>query len=93
MEYIITFPNTNSAIKSEQCLLAVNLHVGVMPLPSQIRAGCGICLRLPPEEIGHALTILSEKTIVDTGLYMRVEHDNAYVYREVTDRSNLSGYC
>ena len=90
MEYIITFNNTNSAIKSEQLLLAEGLHVGVMPLPSQIRAGCGICLRLTPEEIGVALRILDKNNIGDTGLFSRTALDNSYIYSEVTDRSKIS---
>lgn len=87
MEYIITFANTNAAIKSEQLLLAAHLHVGVMPLPSQIRAGCGICLRLSPEEIEAALRILADQSIGQTGLYSRVEKDNQYVYSDVTRRN------
>ena len=44
MEYVLTFKNTNFAIKSEQYLLVKKLHVSVIPLPSDISAGCGICL-------------------------------------------------
>jgi len=90
MEYIITFNNTNSAIKAEQLLLAENLHVGVMPLPSQIRAGCGICLRLTSEEIGVALRILDKNSIRETDLFSRTAFDNNFIYSEVTDRSNIS---
>lgn len=89
MEYILTFKNTNSAIKSEQFLLAEKLHVTVMPLPSQIRAGCGISLRLTAEEIGTAVRVLSEKGIEETGLYSRKEVDGKYIYGEMTDRSAL----
>jgi hypothetical protein len=89
MEYIITFKNTNSAIKSEQALLAEKLHVSVMPLPSQIRAGCGICLRLPPDEIRPAVDILTDNLIGDAGLFMRTGTDHKWIYSEVTDRSAL----
>jgi hypothetical protein len=85
MEYIVTFPNTNSAIKSEQLLIARSLHVSVMPLPGQIRAGCGICLRLRPDETGRALELLAESGIGETGVYMRTEQDGAYTYSQAKD--------
>lgn len=78
MDYIITFSNTNAAIKAERYLMAEHLQVRVMPLPSQIKAGCGICLRLPEKEIGCALKILSEHQIGGTGLYTR--KDNELIY-------------
>lgn len=89
MEYVITFKNTNCAIKSEQFLLAEKLRVSVMPLPSQIRAGCGICLRIKPEEIGAALRFLNQNNMTETGLYLRTEIDGRYVYDEAADRSAL----
>lgn len=84
MEYIITFKNTNWAIKSEHYLLEENLQVKVMPLPTQISAGCGICLRIPAAEIQTALDLLSAKKVEDVGLYTRVEKDRGYSYSEVT---------
>ena len=63
MEYVLTFKNTNFAIKSEQYLLMKNLHVSVIPLPSDISAGCGICLRLSDDEIETAVSILRENGI------------------------------
>jgi hypothetical protein len=89
MEYVITFKNTNHAIKSEQYLLREKLHATVMPLPAQVRAGCGICLRLPPEEIRKALGVLTENNVAETNLYSRTEIDHQWVYSEVTDRSVL----
>lgn len=89
MEFVITFKNTNNAIKSEQYLLAEKLRVSVMPLPSQIQAGCGICLRIKPEEIDAALRILDQNDMKETGLYLRTEIDGRYVYDEAADRSAL----
>ena len=89
MEYIITFKSTNFAIKSEQCLLEQKLHVSVLPLPSKIHAGCGICLRLMPDEIKAALKTLNEVHIDEIGLYSRVLDNNHYIYTEVSDRSAL----
>ena len=89
MEYIITFSNTNAAVKAEHCLLAAGLAVGVMPLPGQIRAGCGICLRLSPGELGAALRVLDRNSIGGTGLHTRTPAENGYRYTEVTDRSQI----
>ncbi|SHN73333.1 Protein of unknown function [Desulfitobacterium chlororespirans DSM 11544] len=86
MEYIITFKNTNWAIKSEQYLLAEKLQVKVMPLPAQISAGCGICLRIPAAEMETALDILTARQVEGVGLYTRVEADRGYRYSEITQR-------
>ena len=80
MEYIITFKNTNFAIKAEHCLLASGLHVGVLPLPTQISAGCGISLRLSPDDIKAALYVLAEENINELGLYSRVSENGQYTY-------------
>ena len=87
MEYILTFKNTNFAVKSEQFLLEQKLRVGVLPLPPQIRAGCGICLRIRPDEIRQALEILKEKGIDETGLFSRETDGNNYIYKKIIDRS------
>lgn len=63
MEYVITFKNTNHAIKGERLLLDDNVKVNVMPLPSQIRAGCGICLRVSENDIPEAEQFLKDKDI------------------------------
>lgn len=86
MEYIITFASTNFAIKAEQCLLGQGLHVTVLPLPSQIRAGCGICLRVPKEALRPALQALAEQAIADAGIYERALDDRNAAYREVNKR-------
>ena len=80
MEYIITFNNTNKAIKAEQCLLSQNIFAGVLPLPSQISAGCGICLRIRVEDVKSALGIIEDNNINEIGLYSRVSEANGFVY-------------
>jgi len=85
MEYIITFKNTNFAIKAEKCLLEQGLHVGVLPLPSQISAGCGICLRMPQGEIKSAIKVLTDKNISEIGLYSRMPENGRHLYSEVKD--------
>lgn len=89
MEYVFTFKNTNFAIKAEQLFLAEGLHVTVMPLPSQIKAGCGICLRIRPEEIRTALEVLERNPFEETGLYLKKNADQKISYSEILDRNAL----
>lgn len=46
MAYILTFANTHAAIFAEKALLQAGYPAGVMPVPSGIKAGCGIALRV-----------------------------------------------
>ncbi|MCL2170863.1 MAG: DUF3343 domain-containing protein [Defluviitaleaceae bacterium] len=63
MEFIIAFETTNCAIFAEDILLAAGLRPKVMPLPPEIRAGCGIALRLSSNEIDSAKDILTKNGI------------------------------
>mgnify|MGYP000085477160 CR=1 FL=1 len=89
MEYVLSFKSTNTAIQSERYLLDNQLRVTVMPLPPQIQAGCGICLRIRPEEIGRADQIILDKKVEGTRLYEREKMDGQYIYREITERDAL----
>ena len=89
MEYIITFKNTNNAIKAEQGLLKKELKVGVLPLPSQISAGCGISLRISPDEIKPALVALADMNIVEIGLFLRKNENGQLVYTEIKDEERM----
>jgi hypothetical protein len=60
-----------------------------MPLPSKIRAGCGICLRIIPEEIKAALKTLAKMNIEEIGLYSRRPDNNRYIYAEASAASAL----
>jgi hypothetical protein len=65
MEYILTFNSTNQAIKAERLLLAAHLAVTVIPLPPQIRAGCGISLRISPSELDTAVRLVRDGHITE----------------------------
>lgn len=77
MEYVLTFQNTHFAVMSEQYLLANNLQVTCIPLPSELSAGCGISLRLNEAEIEAAVRVLREKGI-GFALYARSEGETTY---------------
>ncbi|HHV41305.1 MAG TPA: DUF3343 domain-containing protein [Clostridiaceae bacterium] len=71
MEYIITFANTNNAIKAESCLLNNEIQVSVLPLPPSIKAGCGICLRLKEDDLRLATQLLESCGIKNNGIYFK----------------------
>lgn len=70
-ELVLTFDTTQHAIAAEAALLAGGLAVHVMPLPSDIRAGCGLCLGIPPETYAQATALLARAGIPTGGAYTR----------------------
>lgn len=80
MEAVFTFHNTHHAIRGEQALLAGEIQVKVMPLPSQLGAGCGLCLRVPETELPRAREILAEADIEPQGLYWKRLENGRTVY-------------
>lgn len=81
MSYILTFANTHAAIFAEKALLQAEYSVGVMPLPSSIKAGCGIALRVVDYIMSNAL--LKENNIVVSAVYHVQEKSHGSVYSEV----------
>ena len=86
-DFIITFQNTNYAMKAEKLLLDGDIRVGVLPLPSQISAGCGICLRLYMPELKSALSILGGGNAGKISVYSRTPENNRYIYSELRELS------
>ena len=91
MEYIFTFSGTNLAIKAEHIILAQNIHVNVMPLPSEIRAGCGICLKIKKHDIKKALNLFSEADIKAFELFEQTSHSNQTKYNKVDNITAVMG--
>ncbi|HZK54984.1 MAG TPA: DUF3343 domain-containing protein [Desulfosporosinus sp.] len=81
MSYILTFANTHEAIFAEKALLQAGYQVGVMPIPSGIKAGCGIALRVVNYIVSIAL--LKENNLVVSGVYQASENLQGTVYDEV----------
>lgn len=71
MEIIFTFSGANYAIWAEQALLGENIPVKVMPLPPEIGAGCGLCLRVAPEDAQKAIGVFAGKTIPAERIFKR----------------------
>jgi len=81
VSYILTFANTHGAIFAEKTLLQAGYSVGVMPLPSGIKAGCGIALRVADHLVAKAL--LQENNIVVAAVYQASLNSPDTVYSEV----------
>lgn len=79
-ELLLAFPSTSCAILAEKLLLSQNLLVTVMPLPASIKAGCGICLRLPPEELALATDTLDEQKDCFYSIYKKTAQNGSFVY-------------
>jgi selenide,water dikinase len=87
MEYILTFKNTNYAIKAEQCLLEAKLRVSALSLPPQIRAGCGICLRVNSNIIKQAIETLAGENIDSAEVFLKTSENGKSVYAKVRSES------
>lgn len=70
-EIVITFDATTEAIRAEKLLVQAGLCPLVMPLPSQIKAGCGLCLRVRPEALQAAKNTLAEGQARWAGWFLR----------------------
>lgn len=62
-EIIFTFSSTHTVIAAESALLKEGVPVKVRPLPSAIRAGCGLTLCVSLEEFSRARSVLSERSL------------------------------
>lgn len=67
-EIVIAFEGTTDAIRAEQRLIEAGLRPRAMPLPSRLRAGCGICLRVDIGELARAKECLGA---LASGWYIR----------------------
>lgn len=83
-EFMITFPNTHSAIRGEQALLRGEVGSSVMPMPSSVVAGCGICLRVTGAEIQQARVLLTEAGVLPDGCYRIERQDGCARYVPVS---------
>lgn len=71
--YVLTFYNTQGAIKAEQELKKLNIPVTIMPTPTQITRSCGISLRFDYEQIDKIKILMNEKTIDVNKILLREE--------------------
>lgn len=70
-EVVLAFDAATEAIRAEKLLAQAGLCPLVMPLPSQIKAGCGICLRIRPEALQDAKAALAAGQARCAGWFLR----------------------
>lgn len=73
MDILLTFSTTRHAIAAEHLLLGAGENVRVMPLPGDIAAGCGICLRVPLERRREAAAALEMGGVPALETYLRLD--------------------
>lgn len=83
MEAVLTFRNTHGAVNGERVLLEGGLAVRVMPLPTCLGAGCGLCLRVDGTDLEQALQILAESKIEVQGLFWKERLGRRTEYRPI----------
>lgn len=80
MEFIITFATTSQAIRAERLLMDAKFKIRVMPLPAQINVGCGVCLRVSPEEIDQAIQLLHDHRIGEIEVFRKTRENKRTHY-------------
>ena len=62
-KFIITFPSTTQAMAMETYCQSNNVPGRLIPVPTQISAGCGLCWCAEPDDEGSCRAALSEGKI------------------------------
>lgn len=87
--YIFTFASSHAALACEKACDELNEHAGLIPVPSGIRAGCGMGLLLYRKSDDEAVAfahLLHEKACVATqleGVYAKEDNPSQAAYRSI----------
>ncbi len=60
---LITFATTTQAMAFEEFCMKNNLEGRLIPVPGEVRAGCGLAWRSMPEEKENLMTVTKEHQI------------------------------
>lgn len=82
-EIVFTFLTTYNAICGERALLDAGLAARVMPRPSALGQGCGICLRVDEADGKRAEAALASAGVAVEGVYMKFRDGRRMEYRKV----------
>ena len=69
MEIVYTFSSTHAVIAAEANILSAKIKAKVRPIPTVIRAGCGLMLCIALEDKTQADQILASKNIPVEAVY------------------------
>lgn len=62
---VILFDSTSYVIKTEKKILAKsNLKIRIIPIPKNLSANCGICIRFNANDEEKIMTILKDENII-----------------------------
>lgn len=72
MEYfIITFPNTHSAMACEEKLRNNKINIIVIPTPTSITRSCGIAIRFKSEDYVSIIEIIKKEDLVFKNIFKK----------------------
>ena len=83
MEAVFTFHSTHESLAGEQALIGGGIKVRVMALPSNLGAGCGLCLRIDDGDLDLSGRLMAEAGLQPEGIYLKEIKDGATTYRPV----------
>lgn len=82
-ETVFTFSTTHNAINGEKALLSAGVGARVMPRPSALGQGCGICLRVDDADRERAVAALDAAGVVVEALFAKIRHPDRTEYRKL----------
>lgn len=68
--WLIPFNSTQQAIRAEQVALRENIRASLIPIPREIKADCGLALRLALADKDRAVAVLQESNVPVESLYL-----------------------
>ena len=77
--YIITFPNTHSAIQAEKLLEKSLLSFLIMPVPRAISSGCGLAIKTSPDHYDEVTAVLEAGGVSIQGAYAADKRVGSFV--------------
>ena len=66
---LITFKNTHDAMKAEKCINEKIEALRLIPIPSEISAGCGLSLKMDAEYLHEAKIELAKAELSFSNIY------------------------
>lgn len=69
--YIITFPNTHSAMACEEKLRNNKISIIVIPTPTSITRSCGIAIRFKSEDYGSIIEVIKKEDLVFMNIFKK----------------------
>lgn len=67
---IVIFPSIHFALQAEKLLKSRGIPYKLIPIPRHISSDCGVCLRIPWEEKGDVLALLTQEGVKIDGIHL-----------------------